>query len=135
MLVECPKCGSAYARYDRTDTDLLLKCLCGYNKVIFTTLGEAEIVHTDTGKEVSLPKEGTKLRKTLMTLASLVEVSTGEITQRLHDLGETFTASDVASYLTILRSKGLVESTVIRRGFTGGSTWCLTDAADDLINT
>ena len=133
MRTECPKCGSNGASYEKTHCDLILKCLCGYRKVVYTTLNDMEIVHADSGREVRLPKLGSKLRKTLMALNNLVEGTSGEITERLHDMGETYTASDVSSYLTILRTKGLVDPTTIRKGVSGGSTWSLTDAAEDLI--
>ena len=133
IRTECPKCGSDNAGYEKTEHDLILKCLCGMRKVVYSTLNEMEIIHTDVGRDVKLPKDGTKLRKTLMVLSSLNEATSGEITERLQDMGEVFTASDVASYLTILRTKGLVAATIIRKGVSGGSTWSLTDAAEDLV--
>ena len=133
MRAECPKCGSPNARYTRTHVDLFLTCLCGYEKLLFTLLGTAEIVHPDTGKDVQLPRDGTKLRKTLMALATLEEATSGDITKALETAGERFSTSDVCTYLTMLRANGLVVTTKLRRGMPGGSTWCLTDQADDLI--
>ena len=133
MVTECPKCGSKAAWYTKTHCDLLLNCLCGLSKVVYTTLEKATILHSDAGADVKLPKTGTNLRKTLMVLASESEATSAEITQRLNRMGEKFTSSDVASYLTILRSKGVVEATVIRRGIAGGSTWRLTETAITLL--
>lgn len=133
MKTECPKCCSQNAYYEKTHCDLILKCLCGYSKVVFTTLGTAEIIHSDSGSDVKLPREGTNLRKTLVVLSVQPEATSAEITQRLKELGEKFSVSDVASYLTILRSKGLVGTTVVRRGVVGGSTWILTEAAAELL--
>jgi hypothetical protein len=88
----------------------------------------------DAGSDVKLPKNGTHLRKTLMVLTIMPDASSAEVTERLVDLGCDFTVSDVASYLTILRSKGLVTTVINRRGVPGGSTWILTDKAQDLLS-
>lgn len=133
MKTECPKCASQNAWYIRTHCDLVLKCWCGFERVMFTTLESAEIMVIDAGADVTLPRDGTKLRKTLMALVNLEAATSGEIKQRLDELGEKYTASDVASYLTILRSKGLVETTEVRRGLAGGSSWKVTDACTDLL--
>lgn len=133
MIVDCPKCASTQATYRADGPDLVLRCLCGYHKVVYTTLGTAEIMHSDAGTSVRLPKQGTHLRKTLMAVECLEIATTAEITLRLHELRAAYSASDVASYLTILRAKGLVDTTTSRRGVAGGSTWVLTDAAEDLL--
>jgi len=134
MNTVCPKCGSPSARYTKVSKhDLAVKCLCGYLKVVFSTIGTMEILHADTEKNIHLPKEGTFLRKTLMVVSVLEEPSSAEITTRLKELGEEFTVSDVASYLTILRTKGLVEVVHLGRGVAGGSTWRLTDTATALL--
>lgn len=145
MKIECPKCGSPNARYSKSTYDLELVCYCGYRKVVFTLLkdslegplGECN----DSGPEVKLPRAGTNFSKTLLVLSVLPEGTSAEITCRLNDLNGKFfedeegwlTVSDVSSYLTILRSKGLVDRVEIRRGVVGGSTWTLTDAAIDLM--
>ena len=134
MRTDCPKCYSHSAWYSRTAQDLILRCLCGLHKVMYSVLDEMEIMHSDAGADVKLPRPGTHLRKTLLTLECLEEASTAEIAERLKDLGQGYSMSDVASYLTILRSKGLVCSPVIRRGVAGGSTWTLTDNASDLLS-
>lgn len=82
---------------------------------------------------IRLPKAGTNLWATLMTLLVLQQASSAIITQRLIDLGRPFTVSDVSSYLTILRSKGLVLTTEFRRGIIGGSTWVVSGVAHQLI--
>jgi hypothetical protein len=82
---------------------------------------------------VKLPRRESNLWFTLVTLASLVEATSAEITYRLVDLGKEFTVSDVASYLTILRSKRLVRNTEVRRGVAGGSTWIQTDECVKLL--
>lgn len=134
MKLECPKCGSKSAWYEKTRTDLALKCLCGYYRVVFTTLVDGTTIeHRDKSEEVKLPKEGTHLRATLMALVAVEPANSREITQALNDLGKPFTVSDVSSYLTMLRVKGLVDSLDNKRGVPGGSTWELTDAASELL--
>lgn len=131
--LECPKCGSQSSWMEKTRTDLVQRCLCGYLKVLFTTVESVEIEHNDSGDDVKLPKQGTKLWDTLMILTVEDEASSGEITERLTLMGKAYTTSDVSSYLTILRSKGLVLTVDSRRGVAGGSTWTLTDKAADLL--
>lgn len=133
MRVECVHCGSPNARYVRTETDLILRCMCGVEKVVFSVLAKMQIEHNDAGPDVKVPKQNTHLYNTMMAVDVLVEATTKEITDRLLDAGEGYSVSDVASYLTILRAKGLVATTVIRRGVLGGSTWVLTDIAQDLL--
>jgi hypothetical protein len=135
MHTDCPKCGSSNACYQRNGPDIALHCLCGFFRVVYSELETVEVHHNGAEADVRLPKTGTHLRRTLFAVENLEEANTAEIAERLWDLGLHYSMSDVASYLTILRSKGLVESPVIRRGVAGGSTWTLTDAATDLLGT
>lgn len=133
MLTECPKCESPRARVFRDGPDTLLQCRCGYLKVLETTLGEMQIMHSETGSIVKLPRPKTHLHKTLMCLAILDLPSSAEVTERLRDLGVDRNVSDVSSYLTILKTNGLVEAVIVRRGVLGGSTWKLTDRTKELL--
>lgn len=133
MRTECPKCGSHSARYVKEGPDLLLRCLCGYHKVVYTQLGTIQVMHSDSGVDVRLPKPKSNLHKTLMVVSILDEPYSSEVTERMQDLGVDRNVSDVSSYLTILRSKGLVETVVVRRGMVGGSTWRLTPASLRLL--
>lgn len=100
----------------------------------------------DEADEVKLPRAGTTLYKTMMVLSIMPGGSSSDITQRLNELNGflksrgriirkdlLLTVSDVSSYLTILRSKGLVERSEIRRGMAGGSSWIPTEVAIDLM--
>jgi hypothetical protein len=123
--------------------------MCGLYKVVQTTLQATVIEHNETGPDIKLPKPGSTLKSTLMVLSVCEEATSAEITDMLNDQQRTmlrvrdgkivkterrvFTVSDVSTYLTILRSKGLVFQVTARRGVIGGSTWALTDAANDLI--
>lgn len=131
MAYECPKCKSKSAWATTTEYDVVLRCLCGLYKILATSLNEASEVDDETEteyEELKLPKRDTNLWVTLLVLASLEVATSAEIKDRLVLFGkEAFNTSDVSSYLTILRSKGLVRTTEIRRGTLGGSTWMLTD--------
>jgi hypothetical protein len=134
VKTECPNCGSPSARYEITNkVDITLRCLCGYRKVVYSELESVKVQHNDSRDEVKLPKRDTFLWKTLHTLVILSPANSAEITQALVDRGHTFTVSDVSSYLTILRSKGLVEAPESKRGVQGGSTWNLTLRATELL--
>lgn len=133
MRTECPKCGSHGAWFEHTTYDKILRCLCGYHKVVETKLEQMTIQHNDHGADIKLPKRDTHLWNTLMVLSVIGPANSAEITERLNGLGKEFSVSDVASYLTILRSKGLVVAVEIRRGVVGGSTWELTEVCSDLI--
>jgi hypothetical protein len=113
---------------------VLLRCLCGYLKVVATSLESIVIRHGTPSGDVKLPRKESNLWFTLMVAASLEEASSAEIAHRLVDLGKEFSVSDVASYLTIMRSKGLVETTEVRRGIPGGSSWQITDPCAALLN-
>lgn len=134
IKVDCPKCASTNAYYQVTEVDKILRCLCGYHKVIETKLASYTVEHNDAGEDVKLPRRGSHIWNTLMALEGLETATSGEVTKRLGELGHTFTISDVSSYLTILRSKGLVVAISIRRGVSGGSTWELTDICDKLLD-
>lgn len=101
--------------------------MCGYLKVLSTKIQSIEISHNDVAEEIKLPRKMTKLADTISVLHILQRASSAKITQRLVDLGLDLTVNDVSSYLTILRSKGLVEVVESRRGVPGGSTWKLSD--------
>lgn len=133
MKTECPKCGRKAAWMERDIRDVTLRCDCGYLKVISTTLKSVEITHVDSEAEVKLPRRDSNLWNTVKVLQVLEEASSARITRRLVDLGLEFTVSDVSSYLTILRSKGLVVTTESRRGLSGGSKWKLSDTCIRLL--
>lgn len=113
--------------------DVVLTCLCGYWKVVQTRLKEIVIEHNTSPLEVKLPRRDSNLWFTLVSLICLDVATSAEVTGRLRDLGKDYSVSDVASYLTILRNKGLVATTEIRRGVAGGSTWVPTESCVLLI--
>lgn len=100
----------------------------------------------EPGDQTLLPKKDTSLYKTLVVLSILPNGSSRDITVRLNELNGMMkvpgvvlradlilTVSDVSSYLTILRGKGLVDRIDIRRGTPGGSSWRLTGEAIELL--
>lgn len=133
MKTECPKCGSKNAWIEAGSIDVVLRCYCGVHKVLQTKLLQMEIQQNDCEDDVKLPKRDTHLWVTLQALSVMVSANSAVITQTLVDMGKEFNVSDVSSYLTILRSKGLVRTTESRRGIPGGSTWELTDASIRLL--
>ncbi|QIN95299.1 hypothetical protein DLP3_136 [Stenotrophomonas phage vB_SmaS_DLP_3] len=124
---------SSWIEQSRQDTTL--RCICGYLKVLATKLERIEITHIDVEAEAKLPRKNSNLWNTVKVLEVRQPASSALITQCLNDLklGAEFTVSDVSSYLTILRSKGLVVTTESRRGLAGGSTWKLSDVCNRLL--
>lgn len=133
LKTDCPKCGSHNAWYEQTEYDKVLRCLCGMHKVIETTLESFVVSHNDSLADVKLPRKNTNIWNTLVTLAVHETANSAEITGFMIELGHAFTVSDVSSYLTILRSKGLVLNIDVRRGIAGGSRWRLSDRCRDLL--
>jgi hypothetical protein len=133
MRTNCPKCGSPNARFEKTKYDLLIVCLCGLRKLVFTTLKDIEIEHNARPQDVSLPRQNTHLHNTLVCLWAIEPATSKEVTDTLVLRGHTFTVSDVSSYLMMLRARGLVRVVEYRRGVPGGSTWELSDIADELL--
>jgi len=130
---DCPKCGSPNARYQKTETDLVLTCYCGYHKVVFTTLLDLEVIHNEKVQDVRLPKVGTYLFATLSCLWQIEPANSREVTDTLTLHGHEFTVSDVSSYLMILRSRGLVSVVNYKRGVLDGSTWECSAVTLDLL--
>lgn len=130
----CPKCKGNRAWFEIDHADLILRCLCGARQFVASRHKPLVIDPEDMIDEIKLPQSGTHLWSTLMVLFVLEPATSAEITQRLTDFGQrAYSVSDVSSYLTILRSKGLVLTMDFRRGIIGGSTWRCTDEALRLI--
>lgn len=125
--VFCPKCESHGAWYFVDRVDVTLRCLCGYNKVVASKLDADTLVeHFDQQDEVTLPRAGSKLYQCLVALVALGKATTGEIAFMVNlnkPKAQQQSSSDIASHLTVLRYKALVEVKVERKGVAGGSTW------------
>lgn len=132
-MTQCPKCASKNAWLERDRVDVTLRCLCGYNRVIASSL---DIVMEDSARStLKLPAKGSHLLKTLLALAALAQADSSQVALRMtEDLGEPYKAKDVASYLYVLKGKGFVRQAMERKRMAGGSLWCVTDAADRLLN-
>jgi hypothetical protein len=90
------------------------------------------ITHVDTEANVTLPRRGSKLYEVLVALVGLKTGTTADITAHVNQgkpKKNHQTSSNVASRLTVLGYKGLVENIDDRKGAIGGSTWSLTAAA------
>jgi len=102
-------------------------------------LEKVTITHFESAESIRLPKRDSKLYKTLAVLYAIAPASTAYVTEML-ELGARhteapleFTVSDVASQLTVLKYRGLVEVLSNRKGVVGGSTWQLTTAAKQMF--
>ena len=136
MRVQCPKCGSESAHYCKDERDVTLHCLCGFLKVVATTLGSITIEHPDSDEDVTLPRRDSKLFSCLAALVGLREATTGEIATVLNfgcSKRIRQSNSDIASQLTVLRYKGLVRVCSSGKGISGGSVWEATDPAVRLL--
>jgi hypothetical protein len=151
---ECPKCKSKNARRVVEAEDLLLVCLCGLRQYLYRAPVEPPkpssapprlaLVPSEQAarlpvnprvppEAIKLPQRNTALWLTTVSLACLEQATSGDIAERVLDLGSQRTISDISSYLTILRSKGVVLTTEIRKGLPGGSTWILSERAKQLL--
>ena len=101
--------------------------------MVFTTLLSLEVIHNEKVKDVRLPRVGTYLFSTLSCLWQIEPANSREVTDTLTLHGNSFTVSDVSSYLMILRSRGLVRVVDYKRGVIDGSTWELAECALDLM--
>lgn len=134
MKADCPKCGNPNASYIRKNSDLVLRCLCGFWKVVYSELEVADIEHADTAGKVKLPRRETKLWNCLAVMVGLEQAGLVEVTERYNLLyGDTMGTADMATQLTVLRLRGLVSSLDSRRGIPGGSTWVPTGKAVELF--
>lgn len=134
MNIPCPKCSSTVTRLEEEGTSVLLRCRCGYCKVMSTTLVTGlRIEHIHIDEEVQLPKKNSKLMHCLGMLATLKTATTREICEGLINRGEDWSSSETASFLTILKHRGLVETLTTGKGVQGGSTWVLTPSAKKLL--
>ena len=135
MYTECPKCGSPNASYARKESDLILQCLCGYWKVVYSELETADIEHADSADKVKLPRRDSKLWNCLAVMVCLEQAGLSEVTERYNLLySDGMKTADMATQLTVLRLRGLVVSLDSRRGVPGGSTWVPTEKAVELFN-
>jgi len=139
LRFDCPKCNRKQAWLEVTHPDVVLRCLCGFWRVVETQLETITIRHVDSGANVRLPKRDSKLYRTLATLYAVEPASTAYVTEMLdlsskhHVVPQEFTVSDVASQLTVLKYRGLVEVTSNKKGVVGGSTWQMTTAAKQMF--
>lgn len=102
-----------------------------------TTLGKATIEFSEVKENITLPRQGTTMSKVVHIVHANPGGSSQLIAQILNlqkgDENKERTVSDVSSYLTLLKSKGLVEVLEYRRGLAGGSAWKVSDACRELI--
>jgi hypothetical protein len=135
VKTECPKCGSGAARLRVEGPDLWLRCLCGVNKLLATTLAQSKVIEKlDAGAEVTMPRTGTKLWDALQVVRAYGPANSDVITDMVNMLrGDRQTVSEVSSQLTVLKHKALIEAMDSRKGLPGGSTWRISSRAAALL--
>jgi len=126
---QCPRCGDI-TWYEKEGYDILWRCMCGMTKIVCTKKGDAIIQYVVPRREVRLPPKGTKLMTCLGVTASWFpdEVTTAQLARATNH-----TTSDVASTMTVLMHKGLIERVKEGRGIAGGSSWKITKRAQGLL--
>jgi len=123
--VICPHCTQRQAHYEvEDDTKLLIRCVCGYHKVLFDESIDKPIMHVLPKRKTEVPRKGSKLSKCLGVVASVYpkSIKTSKVAELSLD-----TSSGAASKLMVLQHKGLIEKINSMRGVAGGSTWILTN--------
>ena len=131
-LEVCPHCTHRQAHYEIEDEiKLIIKCVCGYVKVVYDENEDKIIKHVLSKKKSELPRKGSKLSKCLGVVASVYpnNIKTGTVSTISGD-----TTSGAASKLMVLQHKGLIEKENSLRGVAGGSTWFLTNRAIEYLN-
>lgn len=124
LTTKCPHCKSNMAWYAEIEMDWYQRCLCGLARIVYSHL-YGPIVEPEKPK-IRVPRKGTTLMKCLEVVAKHHPrmVSTGGVARELSS-----PSSKIATFLSVLSSKGLLEKAKEARGVSGGSSWQLTDAA------
>lgn len=126
----CPRCQSPATWYEREWDDILLRCVCGLRKLVYSKRGSVEVHHKTPRSEVRLPRKGSKLQKSLTEIVRNHPgaMNTQEVATQVGD-----GSAEVASRLMILCNKGLIVKVKEGRGSRGGSTWRLSQACTKLL--
>jgi hypothetical protein len=128
----CPKCGAKHSWFEQDGDDLIQRCLCGLTHYLFRELEDGITVMRSGVRvpDVTLPAEGTKIRKCLLAVrnAHPRTIRTGDIAS-----GTGLRGKETASLVVTLMGRGLLERVAARRGLLGGSIWRLTVVAQTLL--
>lgn len=128
----CPKCGAKHSWFETDGDDLIQRCLCGLTHYLFRELEDGITVMRSGVRvpDVTLPSDGTKIRKCLMAVRNAYprNIRTGDIAERTGLKGK-----ETASLVVTLMGRGLLERVSARRGLLGGSVWKLTVTAQTLL--
>lgn len=131
--MDCPKCKSKKTWIEQDRYGKFLRCLCGLTQMIEKYPAVAVIEKSVPTSQVKLPRKGSMFYDTLAILASLELATSATIAQAMMDAGKTCDVSNVSTYLTIMKGKGLVRVVENKRGLRGGSTWAVTDVCKSLL--
>jgi len=128
----CPKCGAKHSWFEKDGDDLIQRCLCGLTNYLFREQEDGVTVMRSGVRvpDVTLPADGTKIRKCLMAVRNAYprNIRTGDIAQKTGLRGK-----ETASLVVTLMGRGLLERVAARRGLLGGSIWKLTVVAQTLL--
>lgn len=69
----------------------------------------------------------------LEVLVDMTSAHSKEVVARLREQGSNFTVSEVSSYLSLLRTRGLTLATGVSRGVAGGAVWHASPLALELL--
>jgi hypothetical protein len=127
----CPKCGSVNAYYELEDEDtLVLKCTCGLHKYLKQVVGGVTIETRLSKYNIRIPKQGSKMSKTLNVLVSAYPrtVDTKTIVGTTNE-----SMSDVCSRLSVLFNRQLIERVENDKNKLGCSVWVLSPSGAQLL--
>jgi hypothetical protein len=118
MSLICPKCGGFSWLKEEADT-VIQHCVCGLNRFIFIKSGNQTFTRVPVKvSTVVLPARGSQLSQILGCLIILGELTSQQIAVQL-----SITVDKATTNLSVLRSRGLIQTLQDRKGRLGGSLW------------
>lgn len=118
MSLICPKCGGFSWLKEEADT-VIQMCVCGLNKFIYIKSGNQTFTRVPVKvSTVVLPARGSQLSQILGCLIILGELTSQQIAVQL-----SITVDKATTNLSVLRSRGLIQTLQDRKGRLGGSLW------------
>lgn len=120
--VNCPKC-NGIAHYECVmEVDLVLICLCGYYKVIYTEVGHITVSTVSKADMKDLPRPNSNIGMCMtVMLNNYPTLLTSE--QVYIVLKKNMCRSSVSTNLMILQGRGLIDKIKSNKGKAGGSIW------------
>lgn len=118
MSLICPKCGGYSWLTEEADT-IIQNCVCGLNRFVYIKSGNQTFTRVPVkASTVVLPARGSQLSQILGCLIILGELTSQQIAVQL-----SITVDKATTNLSVLRSRGLIQTLQDRKGRLGGSLW------------